>query len=299
MSAALAVEKLPSRRLFQRKPPKHLYHYTDLEAVKGILTSKSLWLSKFTSTNDISEIKLAIGHFRDFVEREARQVEDEEGRLLHDAAESFEDFRRVNICLASFCEERDLLSQWRSYGNDGRGVALGFSSASLQALADRPKLNLYRCVYDPKDHRRIAADLVAMLLKTYRRARPGTAARREALLAQFRSLFLHVAPVIKDHKFGEEREWRLVSKPLAIDDPAMIPVMKGNQASVKYAVGLSAGRGAVPSEIISRAVIGPTLDPHNVCDAIELLAKRTGFGLKQLEISEIPFRLAPDSGSKR
>jgi hypothetical protein len=298
LSAALAVEKLPSCRLFQRKPPKHLYHYTDLEAVKGILTSKSLWLSKFTSTNDISEIRLAIGHFLDFVAREARDLEADEARLLRDATARFEDFQRVNICLASFCEERDLLSQWRSYGNDGRGIALGFSSPSLQALASRPRLNLYRCVYDPKEHRRIAADLVAMLLASYRRAKPHTPARRDALLAQFQSLFLHVAPVIKDHRFGEEREWRLVSQPLAIDDPAMIAVLKGNQASIKYAVKLDTGRKA-QSEIIPRVIIGPTLDPHNVCDAIELLALRTGFSVKKVEISEIPFRLAPDAGSKR
>jgi len=298
LSAALSVDKLPSRRLFQRKPPKHLFHYTDLEAVKGIMTSRSLWLSKFTSTNDISEIKLAIEHFQAFVEKEARDVESEEAKLLRDAAARFENFRQTHICLASFCEERDLLSQWRSYGNDGRGIALGFSSPSLQALASRHKLNLYRCVYGPKEQRRIASDLVAMLLKAFRRLKPPTAARRAALLEQFHSLFLHVAPVMKDHRFGEEREWRLVSKALAIDDPAMIAVLKGNQASIKLSVPFT-DESKDGSGLIPRVTIGPTLDPHNVYDAIELLAKRTAFDVKQIEISQIPFRLSPDAGSKR
>src|SRR5438067_10707873 len=48
---------------------------------------------------------------------------------------SLEGFRRTNICVASFCEENDLLSQWRAYGNDGRGISLGFGSAGLRALA--------------------------------------------------------------------------------------------------------------------------------------------------------------------
>ena len=290
---ALTIASLPSRRLFQRHPPRHLFHYTDLEAVKGIFTSKSLWLSKFTSTNDISEIRLALQHLQTYVEKEARNVADDEAQLLRAAAGRLEGYRGTNICLASFCEEDDLLSQWRSYGNDGRGIALGFSSARLQAIARRHKLDLYRCIYDPKEQGRIAADLVAVLLKSFRARKPRTAAKREELLAQFLALFLHVAPVIKDHRFGEEREWRLVSKSLALDDDAMIAVLKGNQASVKYVVNLTNGSNN-HSDVISRVTIGPTLDPYNVSDAIQLLALRQGFDVKDIEISGIPFRLLPE-----
>ena len=290
---ALSIGSLPSRRLFLRKPPRHLFHYTDLEAVKGIFTSKSLWLSKFTSTNDISEIRLAIQHFQAFVEKEARDAASEESRLLREAAARLEGYRDTNICLASFCEEDDLLSQWRSYGNDGRGIALGFSTKNLQALATRHKLSLYRCVYDQKEHGRIAADLVAMLLASFRAKRPRTAEKRDELLAQFHTLFLHVAPVIKDHRFGEEREWRLVSQSLPFDDAAMIAVLKGNQASVKYVVNLTR-TSKNHSDVISRVTIGPTLDPYNVSDAIELLAARQGFAVNGIEISGIPFRLLPE-----
>ena len=290
---SLAIGSLASRRLFQRKPPRHLFHYTDLEAVKGIFTSKSLWLSKFTSTNDISEIRLAIQHFQAFVEKEARDATSEESKLLREAAAKLEGYRDTNICLASFCEEDDLLSQWRSYGNDGRGVALGFSTRNLQRIAERYKLSLYRCVYDQKEQERIAADLVATLLKSFRAAKPRTADKRDALLAQFHAAFLHVAPVIKDHRFGEEREWRLVSKSLPFDDEAMIAVLKGNQASVKYVVRLTQG-SRNHSDVISRVTIGPTLDPYNVSDAIQLLAARQGFQVDAIEISGIPFRLLPE-----
>jgi len=293
LKAALSIDRLPSRRLFLRKPPRHLFHYTDLEAVKGILTSKSLWLSKFTSSNDISEIRLAIQHFQAFVAKEARDFGEEEASLLREAASRLEGFRNTNICLASFCEEDDLLSQWRAYGNDGRGIALGFSTPGLQEVAKRHKLSLYRCVYDPKEQERIAADLVKLLLKAARARAARSAAGRERLLEKFIGLFLHVAPVIKDHRFGEEREWRLVSEALPFADRGMFPVLKGNQASVKYAIRLANGaRGH--SDVISRVTIGPTLDPHNVYDAIALLVLRTGFEVKKVAISGIPFRLIPE-----
>jgi hypothetical protein len=282
-SPAITIDRLASA--FDATPPGHLFHYTDLEGVKGIFSSRMLWLSKFTATNDISEIKLAIEHFQGFAARKARGLDSAEGRFLREAAEQLEGFRRTNICLASFCEQHDLLSQWRSYGNDGRGVALGFNSARLLDVAQRNGLRLLRCVYEPAQHERISASLTDMLLEA-KRASP---AEGDELIAQFNEVFLRVAPVIKDHRFGEEREWRLVSTPVAFEHPAIIAVLKANQASVKLTVKLT-GDSEGMSNMIPRITIGPTLDPHNVSDAIEVLSQRNGFHISDIGISEIPYR---------
>jgi len=283
-SAAITIDRLAPA--FDATPPGHLFHYTDLEGVKGIFTSRMLWMSKFTATNDISEIKLAIEHFQRFAARKARTLADAEGAFLREAAEQLEGFRRTNICLASFCEQHDLLSQWRSYGNDGRGMALGFNSARLLDVAQRNGLRLLRCVYEPAEHERISASLTDMLLEAKRTAPAGDGAD---LVGQFNELFLRVAPVIKDHRFGEEREWRLGSPPVAFDHPSIIAVMKGNQASVKLTVKLT-GDSEAMSNMIPRVTIGPTLDPHNVSDAIDVLSQRSGFHIPDIGISEIPYR---------
>ncbi len=288
-AARPSVDDLPSRLAFEATPPDHLFHYTDLEGVKGIFTSRTLWMSKFTASNDISEILLAIRHFQGFVQREASAHTTQEGDFLREAAEQLESFRRTNICLASFCEEPDLLSQWRSYGNDGRGIALGFNSKRLVELAERNGLRLFRCVYDPAAHERIASDLVDLLLASFRGAPPDGPEARRALITRFNAMFLVVAPVIKDHRFVEEREWRLVSNPVPFDEPRMIAVMKGNQASVKLTVKLT-GDSEGMSNMIPRVTIGPTLDPHNVSDAIDVLSQRNGFHISDIGISAIPYR---------
>jgi hypothetical protein len=288
-SASLSVDDLPSRLAFEAVPPDHLFHYTDLDGVKGIFTSRTLWLSKFTASNDISEILLAIQHFQTFVQREASEHTRDEGDFLREAADQLESFRRTNICLASFCEQHDLLSQWRSYGNDGRGIALGFNSKRLVELAHRNGLRLFRCVYDQAAHERIASDLVDSLLASFRASRPDGAQARRALITQFNSMFLVVAPVIKDHRFVEEREWRLISNPVRFDDPSMIAVLKGNQASVKLTVKLT-GDSEGMSNMVPRVTIGPTLDPHNVSDAIDVLSQRNGFHISDIAISAIPYR---------
>ncbi|HEX7465736.1 MAG TPA: DUF2971 domain-containing protein [Usitatibacter sp.] len=285
----ISLDHLPSRHAFEADPPEHLFHYTDLEGVKGIFTSRTLWMSKFTASNDISEILLAIEHFQSFVARKAAEVTKDEGDFLREAADQLESFRRTNICVASFCEAPDLLSQWRSYGNDGRGIALGFNSKRLVELAQRHGLRLFRCVYDQAAHERIASDLVDSLLASFRASPPDGPQARRALITQFNSMFLVVAPVIKDHRFVEEREWRLVSNPVPFDDPNMIAVLKRNQASVKLTVKLT-GDSEGMSNMVPRVTIGPTLDPHNVSDAIDVLSQRNGFHISDIAISGIPYR---------
>jgi len=172
LASPIGIERLASREAFETPPPEHLFHYTDLEGVEGILGSKSLWMSKFTASNDISEISLAITHFQNFVESRVAALDADEAAFLHEAAAQLDGFRRTNICLASFCEQPDLLSQWRSYGNDGRGIALGFNTATLQDLAKRYSLRLWRCVYEPALHVRISNEFLTMLLEAFREERP-------------------------------------------------------------------------------------------------------------------------------
>jgi hypothetical protein len=42
--------------------------------------------------------------------------------------------------------------------------------------------------------------------------------------------------------------------------------------------------------MVPRVTIGPTLDPHNVRDAIDVLSQRNGFHIPDIAISEIPYR---------
>jgi hypothetical protein len=292
MAIPITIDHLASRNAFELDPPEHLFHYTDLDGVKGILSSKSLWLSKFTASNDISEITLAISHFQSFVSSRVSALAGPEGKFLDEAANQLDSFRRTNICVASFCEQPDLLSQWRSYGNDGRGIALGLHTGALLDLAHRNGLKLWRCVYDQALHVRISNDLVTMLLESFRAARPATAAERRELIGHFNSTFLLVAPVIKDHRFAEEQEWRLISGPVPFEHPRMIAVFTGNHASVKLSLPLAREPREV-SSLISRVIIGPTpIDPHNIADAIAVLAAQNGFRITDIGFSGIPYRRA-------
>ena len=42
-----------------------------------------------------------------------------------------------------FSESSDLLSQWRAYGNDGQGVAIGFNAKLLSKIDDMYSYDFY------------------------------------------------------------------------------------------------------------------------------------------------------------
>ena len=289
MASPISLDLLASRPEFEREPPAALYHYTDFDGVAGILATRSLWLSKVSTLNDTSEIHLAVQQFKARAEKATERLPRDEAAFIREAASHLDDARRTTICVASFGEQDDQLEHWRSYANDGRGIALGFHGGALAAAGAACDVRLLRCVYDAATHARIIDDLLQMLLTALREVRPTDDASRKALSEEFRSLFLMTAPVIKDPHFAGEREWRLVSMPRGPDDPRITAVLAGNVASVKFVMPFCA-EGQSPATILSSVIIGPTEDPDNVADAVVVLARREEFEVAEVRFSKIPYR---------
>ena len=285
----ITLDYLPSRSQFDSDPPQRLYHYTDFDGAAGILQSGALWMSKFTTSNDSSELRLAIQHFKNYASQRCEQLPDDEAAFLQQASVQLDSFQSTNICVASFCESFDLLSQWRSYGNDGRGLALVFDALQLKQLASSQGLRLVRCIYDQAMHVQISNELIDLLLRSYKVVRPRSEQQLLDLLGYFNTTFLLTAPVIKDHHFHEEREWRLVSMPRSTADPQMKPILRGSHASIKYVLPLRVE--SKESRIISSIVIGPSSNPSNVADTVWLLAEQSKFRLVEgIHFSRIPYR---------
>lgn len=289
MDPAITIERLGSRRLFEGDPPGELFHYTDFDGVQGIFKSRCLWLSKVSTLNDTSEVKLAVDRLKAHAAEVARSLDAETARFVEHAAGQLDSVRRTNICIAAFSEDADQLNQWRSYANDGRGIALGFDSDVLRQAAREHDVRLLRCVYAPESHEEIVDELVRLLIEAHRAAPPASDEERAALLEQFNSTFLLIAPVIKDHHFSQEKEWRLVSMPRSPDDPLLTAVLFGNHASVKLVLPLVPD-GESRSDVISSVTVGPTLDPDNVADAIDVLARHKGFRIGTVRHSRVPYR---------
>jgi hypothetical protein len=104
-----------------------LYHYCSTQAGFAILQKRELRLSALSSANDTLEGRV-LGRIFTQLLRETDlplEVVDVASTIVEGYPDSTEGFA---FCLS---ENGDLLSQWRSYGRDGSGIAVGFSSEML------------------------------------------------------------------------------------------------------------------------------------------------------------------------
>jgi hypothetical protein len=54
----------------------------------------------------------------------------------------------TNICVISFTQDGDLLSQWRGYGGRSSGCSIGFDGGDLLNLGKAQGFSIRRCIYE-------------------------------------------------------------------------------------------------------------------------------------------------------
>jgi hypothetical protein len=288
---------LKSYDQFSFDPPDILYHYTDLNGASGIIISKSLRLTKLSYLNDTSELKLGISIFRDFAQKKAAEISNSEKKeFLYSAAHQLDSFEETNICVSSFCENGDLLSQWRAYGRANTAIAVGFSSRQLKRYTNNGLINLWKCVYDPKIQTQIMLDLIENLLKSYDIIESVNGNKtslwqksKKDLIGYFNTTFLRIAPVLKNNHFCEEKEWRLITVPMKVNDDNYNALITNDRVSQYYSLDFT----IFPEEginLINTISIGPSKEQKLVADALWVFINKNGFKLQSIYTSQIPYR---------
>ena len=200
------------------EPPRRLHHYTTLNGLLGITSSHSLWASDVRYMNDASELSYAADFVSEIVTETLAKVENEILRPVLPGypgfANAFEYGARPFV--ACFCEEEDLLSQWRGYRRGEAGYSLGMDLSIMATVGLPPNTYLRKVFYDPDEQRREVSDVVdtwlrtaASLLEGERGLRPEDLFPYPAIWALQEALAEHHL-CFKHPAFAEEREWRLI-----------------------------------------------------------------------------------------
>lgn len=194
--------------------------------------------------------------------------------------EDLDEWSQVNICVASFCRDGDLLSQWRAYGFPGAAYAIGFDSAKLAAVAGEHQFVLAHCRYrDPGDYQEdVLGFIKEIIAEAVNTPRPPET---------FIGRFLQTAATMKLACFREEDEWRIVSsQPVSSGSEKFNLRARNSMLIPYYAVPLD-------SSSIVEIIVGPCAHPELAKDAAYGLCHR--FGLDgvwkgHVETSRIPYR---------
>jgi hypothetical protein len=182
--------------------PKSLYHYTSPQACFAILAPPRhrLWATSIVRQNDTSEMEYSSR----LIARVALKVFPKTGKLLLLNKTTREDLPS-NMTVVSFCSRADLLSQWRAYGTNGGGCAIGFNAKKLASGAPRGYM-LRPVVYQPKSQKALIEEV---LLQTEQIGKRFACPNPEAFAIVCAQI---LAPWLKHPSFAEEQEWRLVGE---------------------------------------------------------------------------------------
>lgn len=287
-------------------PAPVLHHYTTASGLLGIVDSSSLFLSDAEFLNDQSELTYARGIVGDVLRRAAIPDDADIQKMIRAVIDNFEDPHSealvpVRFYLASFCEDGNLLSQWRAYAASGAGYALGFHGQELANAAwqaDTTKgVQLRKVVYNPEEQASIVERIVNLFLA--RAVRPQYRANGIKPLARMASSFSLVlsafTPIIKHPLFQEEREWRLIYTVIAGRTPFPIQVRAVGRHLVPYlSIRLLVDKGSRKGKLpLLQIAHGPTLEPAMQKSSIRQLLAACSYSEEAVAVcgSDIPLRV--------
>lgn len=277
--------------VLSRRPDRPLYHYTRQSGLLGIIGKRQIWATHSQYLNDRREYKHALGLVCEEIERLLVSANHESRSVLQKMKEGISGNESINVCVCSFSEERDSLSQWRAYGAGTSGFAIGFSDDCLAAVTRKLDWFLAPCIYDLSEQRVLIKSLVEEVLEESMERKNTTETELEKKYwARGASLgaYLHrYALILKDPSFREEREWRIISRPLMCERE-LFDFREGSSLLVPYYKVPLDGDGLAFR--VHEVVVGPTPDEERSKGSVRSFLVRHGLADVPVAVSSVPYR---------
>lgn len=277
-----------------------LYHYTTAAGLAGLLQSEKMWLTNAFQMNDPRELDfgfdIALNHLFD---RQGAGTDIQES-FCEEMAETIQsDIAEIfRFYVASFSQDQDDLGQWRAYGDNGRGFAIGLSSRLFnlwqqpEAHAGPYRVFVSRVVYDEKQARgRIqrainkALQIIAPLEDAIYELKDTSVFLTE-LCRAVSSALIWYAITTKHPAYKHENEYRLiiVGSPFSLA-PHVLTRTRGSDlvSHIALPMKLRTGRN------VTRIVVGPTAPPHAE-EAVQNLLRSLDMQNAAITRSGIPYR---------
>ncbi len=188
--------------------PQVLYHYTSADGFLGILSEGKLFASDSKFFNDSSEGEYGMSRLAPQLARFEELVD---ARITSIIRGLVKDRQSEPLYVVCFCDDDDVLGQWRGYSANGAGYALGIPGAALSGNGLAPLLPVRYGDAAVDDAVRAVIDwsLPEVARISAQRSKEWEVAVGNVLTAAIATLFLIVV-TSKRKVFRHEQEWRLV-----------------------------------------------------------------------------------------
>lgn len=216
-----------------------IYHYCSMDTFMAIIKNKTIRLSDLNKTNDYMEKRWANKFIVEVLKNKLIEYAidmnleedywyDEESNTHLEYYEK--EIRRVlynetPILITCFSEERDKLSQWRAYGNDGKGISIGFNKRVINILTKDKNVKVEKVIYDEKKQKQRLGEIIDAAIIYIKKMFESDIVKvsnnfNEYFIEEF-DVFCEVlidyigqvGCIIKNPAFSEEKEIRIIYNP--------------------------------------------------------------------------------------
>jgi hypothetical protein len=302
---------IPDDEFYVRKPL--LAHYTTLETLEKIVINNEVWFSNPLLMNDLEELIFGIneGANRFHDHSGLREACGSESRFLklqaafnvyYDKLAQQDALDLYVLCLSEHApgDKDGLLSMWRGYGGNGKGVAIVFDTSKIETVDGTPFM-LGSVHYASSEERFSWIDnklnQLAMIIKQSHFQDDQLYLAADAFFDRLKVFALFT----KHAGFREENEWRVVYLQERDTDGRLASMFdyvigpKGVEPKLKFKIGPV--DGATGSElsldlIVDHVILGPSSSGILAVHAIKRMLERMGHIeiANSLRVSSTPFR---------
>lgn len=283
-----------------KKLKKPLYHYTSAAGLLGIVEHQELWLTSIFHMNDPKELAYGTALAIDELQKDARVrsqplyqglARNLEFVLAHRVGKSF------GIFVTSFSRKSDDLGQWRAYGDNGRGVALGIAGPQFHPKASESqslleKTFVAKVVYGETQVRRRQREAIRkafdVVASTMSFLNASTAPQfLEDLVTELAVALLWNSLTSKHEAYEDEQEMRLM---IVNDIRKLAPHIQSRTRGASLVPYVKVPMATQRKDVIAGVTIGPAA-ALEAEDATHKLLQRYGLASSSLVArSRIPYR---------
>ena len=187
---------------------ENLYHYTDFNAMRGIIVNGEIWLWNLRRMNDSQEMLYFIKQLKNAVKNHIEsKLYDKMERLF---GNNLKDFDTMSSYASCFSEYSDDAAQWARYGKNGMGVCIAFNKGLLEKIGEAGHAPLCRVHYSSDvDNLEIVRDLADAIKDD---------SSDDVRIQEIFNRLISSSPLFKHPSFISEKEYRLVSLPYNVSE---------------------------------------------------------------------------------
>lgn len=271
------------------KPTQPLYHYTGQVGFIGIIDQSEILATHTQYLNDRREYLHAIDLVRERIDAHSVSASEEDRQILSEMASALNGIESVNVCVCSFSEERDSLSQWRAYGSATSGFSIGFPGEFLSEVAAKEEWYLAPCIYDAHLQHKVCDALVQELLDQNRRRKKLEESDDDNFPVGGNLIaYLHrLHHCWRTALYRDEKEWRLISRPLSCRNKRFNYRVGRSMLTPYYKFPLVDHDGHFR---LHEVIVGPTPHPEQAEMSARSFLFKSFLREVPVESSRVPFR---------